>query len=60
MMVMMEKITLEQFKNKKVKITLSNNYIYRGVVVSFGEEYIVLDENRYIVISAIVAVEEEQ
>lgn len=60
MMVMMEKITLEQFKNKKVKITLSNNYIYRGVVVSLGEEYIVLDENRYIVISAIVAVEEEQ
>ena len=60
MMVMMEKITLEQFKNKKVKITLSNNYIYRGVVVSIGEEYIVLDENRYIVISAIVAVEEEQ
>ena len=57
--MMMEKITLAQFKNKKVKITLSNNYIYRGIVISVGDEYIVLDNQRFISIPAIIAVEEE-
>lgn len=56
----MDKVNLEQFKSKRVKITLSNNYIYRGYVVSIGEEYLVLDENRFISIPAILAIEEEK
>lgn len=51
---------LERFIGKKLKIVLTNGFIYHGKIVNIDGIYLVLSDNTFIVSDSIVAVEEEK
>jgi len=59
---MIKEIDFEKLKAKKIKITLSNGFVYHGTLMSYGKDFLTISHNAgitYVSIPQICSLEEE-